>query len=182
MRGRLGQTDYEIGPDRIVVRRSWRLAILVPLLPLGIVVVAVTIATLEPGPQDPVPIVVAILLATLMLIAGLVGAVSVPWFPPRTITCTARGVQADKIEIPRADVATISIQQIVRRMKGTTAYAYYLLITTTTGHRKRMELTETRSATEPTVILIGEAMNRLVATAPSASVDSHVRAVPWTGP
>lgn len=182
MRGRLGQTDYEIGPDRIVVRRSWRLAILVPLLPLGIVVIAVTLATLTSGPQDPVPVVIAVLLATVMLIAGIVGAVSVPWFPPRTITCTARGVQADTIEIPRADVATISIQQIVRRMKGTTAYAYYLLITTTTGHRKRMELTESRNATEPTVLLIGDAINRLVGTKSSAPGDRPMRVVPWNGP
>jgi len=164
IRGRLGQTDFEIGPDRVVVRRSWRLVVLVPLLPLGIGVVAVTLATLRPGAQDPLPVILAVFLATAMLIVGIVGVVSVPWFPPRTITCTPRGVQVDAIEIPRADVGTITIQQVVRRIKGSTAYAYYLLVTTTTGHRKRMELVESRDASEPVVVQIAQAMTRLVGT------------------
>lgn len=93
------------------MRRSWRLAVLVPLIPLAIAIVAWTLSRIEPGQQDPVVPIVSTLVAAAMLVGGIVGAVSVPWFRPRMITCTPDGVMLDDRRLPASEIAGCDVRR-----------------------------------------------------------------------
>lgn len=163
--GRLGQTEYSLGPDLIVVRRSWRHALLLPGIPLAIALVAVTLWRIEPGPEEPVVPIVSTLLATVLLIAGMFGAVSVPWLRPRTIACTPAGVQIDDTTLAAAAIAEILTDTILRRSKGTTEFGLCLVIVPVVGLRTRMEVAASYEFSDSQLELIVREMRRMLSLA-----------------
>ncbi|MBA3396510.1 MAG: hypothetical protein H0T89_28020 [Deltaproteobacteria bacterium] len=137
------------------------MAIRLPLIPLAVAIVWWTIAGMTPESQDATVPIIAVVVAVALLIVGLSG-MSVPWFPPRTLTCTAEGVTLDGVLIPAYEVGPIVADSITRRYKGV-FYGICISITTKAGKRHRMELIqEHRLPVHPEVEAIVREMKRVL--------------------